>query len=190
MLNFFRRKPIDPPTAKQAAHAKKLGITVTPKMSKSDVSNAIASAENANPKLQKRRAAYETKQQALADAEYDKAYTPEVRAAEKHWGNLADSDAFILAVYRKGKETVVDALQVYDTDLTGTKKFKLKLLMMAPKLRKDKYIGDYLEWEREFSIPFERLLHYELLPSNFENLGIPGYQRAINRGLKTAKRLL
>ena len=189
MFRFFKRKPANPPTAKQIAYAKILGIAVSSRMSKTDVSDAISRAEAANPKLQKRRAAYENKKQAEADAQYDAAYTPEIREAETHWNTLADSNSFVLAIYNKGKETIVDALMVYDTELTGTKKFKLKLMMVAPKLRKDEHIGDYLEWDREFSIPLDKLLHYEMLPNDFETQGIPAYQKAVKRGLKTAKRL-
>ena len=189
MFNIFKRKPSDPPTAKQVAYAKKLGISVTPRMSKTDLSCAISTAESADPKLQKRRAAYEAKQLAKAEAEDAAAYTPEIRAAENQWNSLADANAFVLAIYTKGKETIVDVLMVYDTELKGTKKYKLKLLMVAPKLRKDRHIGDYLEWDREFSIPFEKLLHYEILPNDFEAKGIPAYQKVIKKGLKTAKRL-
>ncbi len=43
MFGFFKKKPpADPPTEKQLRYAKKLGIAVTPTMSKDDVSAAIA----------------------------------------------------------------------------------------------------------------------------------------------------
>ena len=46
MFGLFKRKPpADPPTQRQLNYAKRLGIAVNPRMSKPDLSAAIAAAE-------------------------------------------------------------------------------------------------------------------------------------------------
>ena len=56
MFWFFRRTPKgDPPTEKQLRYAQKIGIRVTSRMTRKDLSAAISDAEEANPTLQQER---------------------------------------------------------------------------------------------------------------------------------------
>jgi hypothetical protein len=44
-LRFWKRTPVDVPTARQLAHARKLRIPVTPAISKFDLSNLISGTD-------------------------------------------------------------------------------------------------------------------------------------------------
>ena len=190
MFGLFKRKPpADPPTQRQLNYAKILGLTVSPTMSKDDVSKIISKAEAKNPKAKRQREHINRKRQEKADAQWADECGPELLEAERKWQTFSEGEGYILAAYVKGKNTIVDVLRVIDAYIEGAKKKTLKLYVAAPKLRKDKYIGNYLEWERDFELPIDKLLYHEPLPTNFYDLGIPAYQKAVKRGLKIAKRL-
>jgi hypothetical protein len=197
MFGLFKRKPpADPPTQRQLNYAKKLNLTVTSAMSKDDVSNLISVAEAKYPKAKRQREHINRKRQEQADAQsiaedaqWIAECGPELLETERKWQAFSEGEGYILAVYVKGKDTIVDVLRVNDVYIEGKKRKTLKLHVEAPKLTKDKYIGDYLEWERDFEVPIDKLLYHEALPNNFYDLGIPAYQKAVERGLEIAKRL-
>lgn len=188
MFGFFKKKPPpDPPTEKQLRYAKKLGIAVTPAMSKDDVSAAIGAAERANPRLAEDRERVKTKAR-------ERKFGSELIAEESRWNQFADSTEYMLAIYRHGKETVVDVLRVNEAWISD--RGKLVLGVEAPKVVKDRHIGQYLDWDRYFELAREKLLHYEPLGADFythDSTGFePGnkaYQQAVRRGLKIARKL-
>lgn len=158
MFGFFKRKPVDPPTQKQLNYAKGLGIAVTSRMSKREVSDAITEAENG----------------------------PELTKLVRKWQAFAVGEGYMLAVYTKGTKTImVDVLRVNDVSI---EKKVLKLFVEIPKRVKDKDIGEYLEWDKSFDLAIEKLLYHEEMPKGFYDKGIPAYQKAVDRGLKIAKR--
>lgn len=181
MLGFFKRKPpADPPTERQLRYAKKLGIAVTPVMSKDEVSAAIGAAERANPQLAKQREHIKARAR-------EREFGPELIAEELRWNEFADSTEYMLAVYRHGKEIVVDVLRVNEAFIN--KRGKLVLGVEAPKLVKDRHIGDYLDWDRSLQLPRDKLLHYEPLHPVFHDDGTEAYRRVVERGLKVARKL-
>jgi hypothetical protein len=101
---------------------------------------------------------------------------------------------YILAIYTRRKETIVDVLRVNAAfiDVRG----KLQLGVEAPKVVKDRYIGDHLDWDKHFELPIEALLYHERLDPEFythdaEGYG-PGnkaYRKLVERGLKIARKM-
>lgn len=188
MFGFFKKKlPADRPTEKQLRYAKRLGIAVTPTMSKAALSARIGSAERANPRLGEDRE--RTKKKAR-----ERKFGPELIAEESRWNQFADSTEYMLAIYRRGKQTVVDVLRVNEAWING--RGKLTLGVEAPKLVKDRHIGDYLDWDRYLELQREKPLHYEPLGADFYTHNSAGfapgnkvYQRAVGRGLKIARKL-
>ena len=181
MLGFFKKKPPDdPPTDKQLRYAKKLGVVVTPSMGKDDVSAAISAAERANPRLvqDRERVKAKARQRKLG---------PDLIAEESRWNQFADSTEYMLAIYRHGKETVVDVLRVNEAFIND--RGKLTLGVEAPKVVKDRDMGDYLDWDRHFELSREKLLHFEPLHPNFHDEGNEAYRRVVERGLKIARKL-
>lgn len=188
MFGFFKKKPPpDPPTEKQLRYAKKLGIVVTPSMGKDDVSAAIGAAERASPRLAEQRDRVKRKSR-------ERKFGPELIAEESRWNGFADDTEYMLAIYRHGKEIVVDVLRVNEACIN--ERGKLVLGVEAPKLVKDRHIGEHLEWERSFQLPREKLLYHEPLgpdfythDSNGFGPGNKAYQQAVQRGLKVARKL-
>lgn len=181
MFGFFKKKPaLDPPTEKQLRYAKKLGIALAPTMSKDDVSAAISAVERANPRLAEKRERVKAKARR-------RDFGPEVVAEEARWNEFADSTQYTLAIYRRGKEIIVDVLRVNEAFID--KRGKLVLGVEAPKVVKDRDIGDYLDWDRHFELSREKLLHFEPLHSNFHDEGNEAYRRVVQRGLKIARKL-
>lgn len=189
MFGFFKKKqpPKDPPTERQRKYAARLGIEVTPFMGKGDVSDAIYEAERRDPSLrQKRQQAKERASKAAEKAREEK-FGTELIEQESQWNRFADEVGFILAVYVRGQNTIVDVLQVNEAFIT--ERGKLKLGVAAPKVRKDRHLGDYLEWDRNFEMPASKLLYYEPLHADFYLDDNDVYRRTVERGLKIAKKL-
>lgn len=130
-----------------------------------------------------------SEEQERTDAEWATACGPELLAAEKQWQDVSASDGYILAIYQKGSNTIVDVLRVIGAYIEGQRKKTLKLHVVAPKIRKDKIFGDDLETGRDFEIPVHNLLYTEPLPPTFRRQGISAYDQAIERGLEIAKKL-
>jgi hypothetical protein len=155
-------------------------------MTREELSNAISDAELRNPRLRVKR------ERAVAKG-LEHRFGKEVCELEEKWNQFADGEGFILAVYAEGKEKVVDVLQVNEALITKTG--KLKLAVSAPKLRKDRIIGRYLEWDRTFQLPIESLLYHEALNDgwydhdaiDFEKAN-QVYGRLVKKGKGIAKR--
>ncbi len=181
MFGFFKKKPpSDPPTEKQLRYAKRLGITVTPSMSKDDVSAAIGAAERVNPRLGQDRERVKAKAR-------ERKFGPELIAEEERWNQFAETTEYMLAIYRHGKAIVVDVLRVNEAWIN--ERGKLVLGVAAPKVVKDRHIGDWLDWDRHFELSREKLLHFEALHREFHDEGNDAYRRTVERGLKVARKL-
>ena len=170
------------PTTKQLNYASKLGIRISPNMSRNELSDAISDAERKNPKLARQR-------EHIRESKRIKECGPELIAAEAQWLNFSETVGYMLAVYDRGKNTVVDVLRVEDAFIHGKVKKKLKLTVSAPKRIKDRYIGEYLDWDRTFDLPFEKVRYHEPLHADFHDDGICVYQATVERGLDIAKKL-
>lgn len=186
MFGFLWRRPADdqpttdPPTEKQLRYAARLGITVPPAMSKAELSAAIAKVERQNTTLGEKRERVKTR---VREQQYGKALI----ADEARWNRFADEVQYMLAVYRRGGETVVDVLRVNEALIDG--RGKLKLGVEAPKVIKDRHIGTYLDWDRHFELPVGSLLYHEPLHPNFPDDGLTTYQKTVERGLRVARNL-
>lgn len=188
MFGFFKRRPPgDPPTEKQRGYAAKLGINVPPTMTKAELSDAIADAERRNPALAEQRERVKAKVR-------EKKFGKELVDEEDRWNRFAHEVGYMLAVYTRGKETIVDVLRVNEAFIDD--RGKLKLGVEAPKVVKDRYVGDHLDWDEHFELPIESLLYREPVDPDFythdaEGYG-PGnkaYQKIVEKGLKIARKL-
>jgi len=182
MFGFLRKKkpPADPPTEKQRNYAKRLGIAITSSMRKADVSAAISEAGRRNPAQAKKREKIKKK---TREAKFGK----EVIDEENRWNEFADRVGYMLAIFNRGKETVVDVLRVNEAFIRD--RGKLKLAVEAPKVVKDRHIGDYLDWDKHFELPIDAILHHEPLHANFHDDGNDAYRKIVEKGLKLAKKL-
>jgi len=106
---------------------------------------------------------------------------------EDKWNAIAETIGFVLAVYTKGEETIVDVLHVKGAYLND--RHTLVLQVAAPKLVKDPNLGDHLEWKTNFELSIENLRHFDPLHEEFWRDGPQAYQSAIGRGLIAAEKL-
>lgn len=181
MLMYFkkRRAAKNPPTTKQVKYARMLKIQITELMSKDDVSTAISRVEKANPELVQKRE--QAKQKARI-----KRYGEEAIKIETHWNTICDQNPMVLLIYERGKNIIVDVVEVCGTEFDS--KDKIKVCFVAPKLRKDQYLGTYLEWEKEFSVRPNKILHHELITQEIDFMDTDRYQKCVETGLQIAKK--
>jgi hypothetical protein len=185
MFGFFKKRPSsDPPTEKQRRYAARLGIDVPSTMTKEELSAAIADSEQRNPALAVQRERIKVK---VRERKFGKKLVHE----ERRWRRFADGGGFMLAVYTHRKETIVDVLRVNEAFIND--RGKLKLGVSAPKVVKDRYLGDHLDWDKDFEMAIESLQYHEPLDPEFythdaEGYG-PGnkaYRKIVERGLQIA----
>jgi len=181
MFGLFRKQPpADPPTDKQRKYTARLGIDVAPTMTKSSLSAAIADFERRSPSA----AAQRERIRAMAR---ERKFGKDLVAKESRWNQFADDVGYMLAVYNRGKETIVDVLRVSEAIITV--RGKLKLSLEAPKVVRDRHIGAYLDWDRHLELSIDALLYHEPLHAGFHSDGIDAYRKAVERGLKVARKL-
>jgi len=182
MFGFFKKKrpPEDLPTEKQRKYAARLGIKVPPSMSKAELSAAISEAECHNPSLAQKR-------QQVKKKIYEREFSKELVEQEDQWNRFADNVGYMLVVYTRGKETIVDVLRVNGAFIT--ERGKLNLEVEAPKVVKDRYIGDHLDWDKYFELPVKSILYHEPLHADFHGDGNDAYRKVVERGMKIARKL-
>ena len=181
MFGFFKKRPpANPPTEKQRKYAARLGIDFPATMSKTELSTAIAQAEQRNPALAGKRKQVKEK---VRKGKYGK----DLIDQENRWNRFADNTEYMLAVFVRGKETTVDVLRVNEAFIT--RQGKLKLGVEAPKVVRDRHIGDWLDWDKRFELPVEAVLYHEPLHANFHDDGNDAYQKVVKKGLRLARKL-
>jgi hypothetical protein len=172
-------EPQEKPTERQRRYAAVLGLDVPANMSKWELSALIGEAEKKNPSL----AAQREKAAVLRD---EMEYGKEAVAKQQEWNRFAENTEYMLAIYRRGSEIIVDVLRVNEASID--KSGAVKLGVAAPKLRKDPNIGDYLEWEKEFELAEKSLLFHKPLHAQFHDDGVEAYRKNVETGLVIAPR--
>lgn len=164
----------DRPTAKQLALAAKLKIS-TDGLSKFEVSQAITA------KIGKSKS-YTPKPKISDD--------PELVKLERYWEDVAENDHFgiTMMIWEVGKTIKVDIVQIHAADIVGAKKRQVELLVCVPKLKKDRHIGEVLEWETERKIKTGKVLHSEVLNHDIDFDDVNLYQSTMKKALKIAEK--
>ena len=182
MFGFGKSKAkANPPTDKQLKYAARLGVKVKSGMSRDDLSAAISRAEKKNPKAKQQRETINRKRKEAANS----GPPTEMELLLNKWQKIAESDTYILAIYDRGKTRTVDVLHVIDAHPAGARVQKLKLTLASPKTFDD----GWLLYEKEFELPYEKLVYHEVLKGDYHGDASKPYQAAVKRGLKIAKKL-
>src|ERR1700683_2170258 len=168
--------PFEPPSDKQLRYHKLLGIKVTEGMDKWELCELISDIERANPDIKADRERLKAKAR-------ERKFGKELIDLETRWNQFADDPQHMLAIYKQRTGIVVDVLQVNEAIITKRGKFRLGVA--APKVRKDRYLGKLLEWERCFELSIESLLYYEAMPRDFYVHDCDGFESG-NRCYTTA----
>jgi hypothetical protein len=182
MLKYIKKRRVakNPPTTKQRQYAKALNVQVSDYMTRADLSAAIARAEKANPKLVSQ----------LEQAKLDrrkKRYGAEAIEIESYWNHLCDNSIMALLVFQRGKDTIVDAVEISGAEFDKNKKIKLQFY--SPKLKNDRHLGEILEWERSLVLRPNKIIYHEKIEPEINFDDLLRYERLVERGLKIAKDL-
>ena len=183
---FSSSAATDPPTQRQIQYARTLGIEVTPGMSKREVSAAIDLAVRARPRPEKERQFALEEQRQREIAKRIAKFGEEVLALERQWEQYAETTEWMLAVYNRGKDNVVDVLRV--NGASAREDGHIELDVTSPKLVRDRDDGDSMEWNQQFLLRLDDLLHHEPLP-NFNGSKSDEYKSIVERGMTIAKKL-
>lgn len=187
---FRQAEPPDPPTDKQLAFAKRKSIHVPDNATKSDLINLIAQWKRANPEEV-------AKGQQITSKIVDRKLGKEGAEVRAYWEKLEHEQAAVVAVYERGKKTVVDVLAVGEVEVIETKKTaKVKVWFEAPKFMRDRYIGEHILWgeTNPFGLETTKILWHQIFARNFsgirEGLKIQEYRKAVEKGMKVAEKLI
>jgi hypothetical protein len=182
---FKRREPPEPPTENQRRYAAKLGIPISPNMTKGGLSKAISEAERKNPAAAEKRSQIKEK---VKRRVREKRFGKELVDQEERWNHFAAEIGYMLAIYTEGRETVVDVLYVSDVFIDPDD--GLCLDVEGPDVIKGSYKGgNRLIWDQRFDLPIKSLHYHEALHRKFDSDGNHAYRKAIQKGLKIARKL-
>lgn len=151
------RRQFDPPTQKQLSYAARLGIHVTANMDKHAVSAAIS--ERVDELLLQKR-------------------FPHLVPIYRNMRRAEEERKEVLIAFKRGKKYVADVVLIHnvyvDEDQGG-----FELDCEGTKIRKDRTLGQYLEWEKELEVPVKRLAYCRVLEEEIDMFDIRNFQRLI-----------
>jgi hypothetical protein len=187
LINFFR--PFEPPTDKQVRFATSLGITLTPRMSKQDVSKAIDQKKAYDPEgygkasrtMQRgnRRASLlinGTEGEKLSESDNDWLRSPEARKLQqtfKQWTNLTkDEETYGIIAYRNPAtgRIEVDVACIGDADVDHDASGTLRVVVSTalPDIVRDHSGFMTFEWAKDLGwFPVDNFLVWQKLPKSF-----------------------
>lgn len=181
MFAFFRRKPKRPPSNSQVSLCDRLGLKITPKMSRSDVSGLIERALQ----QEKYRAIYDEIQRERdeeVDQEERAEYGDEIVNELRKWEKICDLRTHHIVLFERRGKTICEVVEFESAEIVGDRKLSIELGMLLPKIHKDKddeFIGVYsIGWEKEVSVKPDQILALETLPGEIDIYDTESYEVA------------
>lgn len=172
------RKDDTPATDKQRRYAKRLGVSLPPFVTKREATQLIGQ------RLERSSTARAIDQNAQR-AKRVKQYGEERIKIIDAWDAAAERDEVYLAVFRQRGEVKADVLAASGASIKGK---GVELSFSAPKIVKDRDIGDYVEFDRDVNLKPEDLLHFEVIKFDDIDATPEDYLVLVKRGQKLAKR--
>lgn len=186
MFGFLKKKPIQPPGNSQIKLCKRLGLEITPKMSRADVSKLIEDALQ----QEEYRAIFdeiEREREEEFECEERAEYGDEVVDELKKWEKLCDPDRHYIVVYKRGGKIQSDVVEFEYAEILELKKPSVSVSLLLPKTHRDAdgEPGDYyIEWEREISLMPKQILLIESLPQQIDIFDMQAFELAKAKALK------
>jgi hypothetical protein len=171
-------------------------------MSKWGLSAEIERVLAANPKAARQRRHIDearrrkmVKAEAAENARLIARFGAEALVEVQCWNEFAERTGFMLAIFRRRKDIIVDVLQVSEAMLDDRR--GLVLHVVEPHRTRDKIdVGEsvnLIEWEDEFELKRSELVYFEPLSVDFDGQcvedGYPEYHRVVKRGLTIARQM-
>jgi hypothetical protein len=192
-MNWFSNlfKPFQPPTASQRRFAEALGITVTARMSKDDVSRVIDEKKAAEPKAfgkasgmirkgRERASALINSDSPEVNEESGAAWlkTPEGKALAKElkkWERITKSEPYGILVYRhhQTRKVEIDVARIAGVNCNHNAQSQVQLFLdvALPQTVRDACGFTVLEWSKHLGwFPMVDVLLWQKLPESFADV--------------------
>ncbi len=187
--NLFR--PFEPPTEKQLRFAEALGIAVTSRMSKQDVSRAIDQKKAADPRQYGKASgalrrgsgrafavANHSDQSSLSDSDVAWLKTDEGKqavAAFRKWAKIVEPEPYGIFIYRHptSGRVEVDVAQLCEVDCDHTSRAQAQVVVsvLLPKVEQVRGDAKRLHWINDLGwFPVSSILLWEKLPASFTDV--------------------
>lgn len=147
MFGFLKRKPVQPPSRSQVSLCERLGLEITPKMGREDVSRMLATALQQD-KYKKIYDEIQREKEAELEREDRETYGDDLVDELKGWESRCDPYKQYLLVFRRGKTVQCDIVELEAAEIAGDKKYFVQLSFLRPKQHKERDTGTYYEWEK------------------------------------------
>lgn len=187
--NLFR--PSEPPTEKQLRFAEALGISVTSRMSKQDVSRAIDDRKAADPRQYGKASGAirrgsdrsiavvnHSDRSSLSDSEVAWLKTDDGKlavAAFKKWAKIVEPEPYGILIYRQPKtgRVEVDVAQLSEVhcDHDAHSHPQVVVSVLLPKVVHERGDAKRLHWIDDLGwLPVSNILLWEKLPASFTDV--------------------
>ena len=183
MFNLINKKPKQPPSNSQVRLCKRLGLEITPKMSRADVSKLL----EISLQQEKYKAIYDEIQRE-EDAEFEREeraeYGDEIVDELKKWEKICDLNTQYFLLFKYRGKIQCEIVEIENAEIVEDKKPSISLSLLLPKKHRDKDYEDggyYIEWEREISLKSNQIMAIEALPAQIDIFDVKAYELARTR---------
>lgn len=177
MFSLFKKKPQKQPSRSQIELCDRLGLEITPKMGREDVSKLL----NVSLQQEKYKIIYDEIQRER-DEEFEKedreTYGNKLVDELKKWEKYCDTYKQYFLIFKRGSKVQYEISEVESAEIMGEKKYFVQLGILLPKLHKDRDTGDYLEWEKEIVLKPNQILKIKELSEPIDMFDLETYESA------------
>jgi len=175
MFDFFKKKPSKPPSRNQVVLCERLGLVITTKMSREDVSKMLEVALE-EEKYKKIYNEIQKQREAGSEKEDRTKYGDRLVDELKQWQRYCDPHKQYILIFKRGQQVQYDVVEFETAEIVGECKYSIQLGILLPKMHKDKDTGDYFEWEKELILKPSQVLKIEPLADAIDMFDVKTYQ--------------
>jgi hypothetical protein len=117
-------------------------------------------------------------------------YGDEIYDLYREWEALCDPFKQYLIVYRRGKKILSEVVELESAEVVGTGRHRVELHLLLPKIRRDRELGDSVEWEKEGRTTPDKVLFIAERSSKVDIYDVPGYRHAKEECERLAQKFL
>lgn len=177
MFSLFKKKPQKQLSRNQIELCDRLGLEITLKMSREDVSKLL----KLSLQQEKYKKIYDEIQRER-DEEFEKedreTYGDKLVDELKKWKKYCDTYKQYFFIFKRGSKVQYEIAEVESAEIMGESKYFIQLGILLPKLHKDRDTGDYLEWEKEITLKPNQILKIEELSETIDMFDLETYESA------------
>ena len=179
MFSFLKKKQKKQqkqPGRSQIELCKRLGLEITPKMNRGDVSKLL-SVSLKQDKYKKIYDEIQRERDKVFEKEDREIYGDKIVDELKKWEQYRDPYKQYFLIFKRGGKVQYEIAEIESAEITGESKYLIKLGILIPKIHKEDF-GDYIEWEREITLKPNQVLKIEELAEPIDNSDLETYKAA------------